>query len=472
LAAFSLDDDNDPTLSNTQTFTNVKPGTYTFTEGDPTPGFDLTGLSCVASGTGTSYTTDQANRLASITLGTGGGVTCTYTNTQRGTITIVKDAVPDGPTDFPFTVGGGNPSGLGGFSLDDDNDATLSNTQVFNNVKPGTYTFTEGDPTPGFDLTDVTCVKTGATTSTSKSVANRRASVTLGAGGSATCTFTNTQRGTIVIVKNAVPDGATDFAFTADATLSPSAFSLDDDNDPTLSNTQTFANVTPGSYSVTEAPNGPSFDLTQLDCISTPGSSGAQDGLQPRQANISLAPGGTVTCTFTNRQRASISVHKTDDANNALAGAVFTLYTDNAPTGGAKPGAEDTSTGTTCTTNASGNCSFDNLLPGDYWIVETTTPSGYATADPQHVSVTAGQSTGLTFADPRLFKVVVVVCQESNGQLYGSQVDFGGGNVQTLSHGDVTQAVEDAICGTSDGALSDVQKGDHGATVHIPNQAL
>ena len=55
----------------------------------------------------------------------------------------------------------------------------------------------------------------------------------------------------IVIIKDTVPDGPQDFAFTDDI-LAPNAFDLDDDTDVTLINTQTFNNVAPGTYTVTE----------------------------------------------------------------------------------------------------------------------------------------------------------------------------------------------------------------------------
>src|SRR5262249_33287242 len=112
----------------------------------------------------------------------------------------------------------------------------------------------------------------------------------------------------------------------------------------------------------------------------------------------------------------AIDVTKKDDAGAALAGATFTLKKDAAPIGGT-PGAEDT-TVTTCTTDATGKCDFGKAIPfGDYWVVETTTPAGYTTAPPQHVTLSsANQSASLTFVDPRKFKVIVLVCQESNNQ--------------------------------------------------------
>src|SRR4029453_11921937 len=47
----------------------------------------------------------------------------------------------------------------------------------------------------------------------------------------------------ITIIKDAVPNSAQDFAFTTTGGLSPATFSLDDDADGTLSNTQVFSNI-------------------------------------------------------------------------------------------------------------------------------------------------------------------------------------------------------------------------------------
>ena len=58
--------------------------------------------------------------------------------------------------------------------------------------------------------------------------------------------------GKVTIVKDAVPNSA-----RTSTTRQPAArlsnFSLDDDNDPTLSDTKTFNQVVPGDYTVTEA---------------------------------------------------------------------------------------------------------------------------------------------------------------------------------------------------------------------------
>ena len=100
--------------------------------------------------------------------------------------------------------------------------------------------------------------------------------------------------GTIKIVKSAILDTAQDFAFTATGGLSPASFSLDDDADATLENFQTFTNVTPGSYTVTEV--AASGYVSALSCDDPSGGTTTAN----LTATIDLAPGDIVTCTFVN----------------------------------------------------------------------------------------------------------------------------------------------------------------------------
>ena len=102
-------------------------------------------------------------------------------NQLAGSITIIKDAVPNDPQDFDFAC-----SSLGVFSLDDDADGTLSNTKNFPNVTPGTYTCTESNE-PGWQIS-ISCndPDNGST------VAPPTATIDVDAGENVTCTFTNT----------------------------------------------------------------------------------------------------------------------------------------------------------------------------------------------------------------------------------------------------------------------------------------
>jgi len=104
----------------------------------------------------------------------------------------------------------------------------------------------------------------------------------------------------------------------------------------------------------------------------------------------------------------SVNIIKTDNATPAAAlnGAEFTLYNDIAPVGGTR-GAEDTITTQKCTTVGTGadagKCTINSVPFGEYWVVETVTPSGYTTAADQHATVSAANPTvTFTFVDVRL----------------------------------------------------------------------
>jgi uncharacterized repeat protein (TIGR01451 family) len=120
-----------------------------------------------------------------------------------------------------------------------------------------------------------------------------------------------------------------------------------------------------------------------------------------------VAPGGNTPAgalEFVDpRLPATVAIHKIDGDGAALNGALFELYTDDTdkpgiPVGGAAP-----NTGA-CTTARSGDCTISALVDaGRYWVVETGTPFGYETADPQPVDlgpgVEATGEAGLTFTD-------------------------------------------------------------------------
>ncbi|TAP43034.1 prealbumin-like fold domain-containing protein [Arthrobacter sp. S39] len=167
----------------------------------------------------------------------------------------------------------------------------------------------------------------------------------------------------------------------------------------------------------------------------------------------------------------NIDVLKTDDDSPAspLAGAVFTLYNDAAPVGGTFDPATDLAVtpATTCTTGADGKCSFTQVLAGNYWVVETTTPAGHDTAAPQAVTLVGGATVSLTFVDPRDFKIIVLVCKEADNSLYSSQVTVDGVNKDSLATAPsgLTAA---QLCGLGGAAYDDKSYGDHPANVNIP----
>ena len=151
---------------------------------------------------------------------------------------------------------------------------------------PGAYSVTETNPLE-WELTNLVCSGTSGSTGVQ---AGSTANINLTPGGSVSCTFTNTKAGHIIIDKVTDPSGDPQ-SFVFDP-CSAANFSLTDAT-PKDSGELKF-----GVYSVVETvPAG--WDLTSATC---------SDG-SPVSA-ISLQPGETVTCTFTNTKRGHIIVEK------------------------------------------------------------------------------------------------------------------------------------------------------------------
>ena len=82
------------TLSNTQTFNNVVPGSgYSLAESVPS-GWDQTSATC-----------SDGSPITNINVSADETVTCTFSNRKRGQINVVEDSVPNDAQDFAFTIG-------------------------------------------------------------------------------------------------------------------------------------------------------------------------------------------------------------------------------------------------------------------------------------------------------------------------------------------------------------------------------
>ena len=275
------------------------PGAYSVSEAAQA-GWDQTSAVC-----------DDGSPVSAISLQAGETVTCTFTNTKRGTIIVEKQTSPDGADgSFTFTGDAAGSIGDGG-------------QIVVDNLKPGTYTSTEADPGDNFDLGAIVCDDGQSATPSSGDVATALATFHLDPGETVTCVFTNVERGTITIIKNAQPDSVQDFAYTTTGS-GLSGFSLDDNgnNSDTLSNTKTFENLVAGSYSVTEG-SVAGWELTSIDCTGQGGSTSQIDG---GTANLTLTEGGSITCVYTN-SKPSISIVKT--AGGVADGGVFSTEPGN-----------------------------------------------------------------------------------------------------------------------------------------------
>jgi prealbumin domain-containing protein len=187
--------------------------------------------------------------------------------------------------------------------------------------------------------------------------------------------------GEVIIVKNTDPRGISqDFAFQSTVTgtikgtttACPASYSLNDGSSSI--NTLDCANVPVGPYTASETEPSASFVLESLTCSA----GGTQDVGNPLQADITVTPGATVTCTFVNKlQQGAIKISKTSIKGPVLGGATFAI------TG---PGNYSNSV----TTGADGTVCVDHLLFGTYSVQETAAPPGYSIDDTTAHNVTVG----------------------------------------------------------------------------------
>jgi hypothetical protein len=86
----------------------------------------------------------------------------------------------------------------------------------------------------------------------------------------------------ITIIKDTVPDGPQDFAYTTSSNLNPSSFSLDDDANATLSNTQAYTNMLVAvgdTFTITETQvSGWDLSLANPPCIKGSDNVGSSSG--------------------------------------------------------------------------------------------------------------------------------------------------------------------------------------------------
>ncbi len=316
---------NTGTISPTTPATfNVYPGKYTFNETQE-EGWIIDETDC-----------------KDIIVEKGDEKTCTITNTKASKLTIVKHAEQVSDTAFNFTAKG---TGLSNFSLVD-NDANNDPEKVFTNLLPGNYSVTE-DTKDGWDLKSAVCDNGQAPNA-----------LNLTAGSNVTCTFTNTQRGSLTIVKKALPYGTESFGFTLTGDHSVNEeFNLVDNSD-TEDASKTFS-LKAGKYAVAEDDYSDDWKTT----YSCTGNNTID--------NIVLEAGKSVTCTFTNTKYGSISGHKYHDLDG-LASTTndrkpvygYTIFIDTNKDGILDPGEKFT------TTAIDGSYSFTGLEPGEYTVVE------------------------------------------------------------------------------------------------------
>lgn len=219
-----------------------------------------------------------------------------------------------------------------------------------------------------------------------------------------------TNCGTVTVIKQTAPRGLNQaFPFTStlagaeitcttDAT--PAAFSLNDSGNTSgnsAANTETCTNVPSGSYTVTEGADPSGFAFQSLACTSSgAGTSATTSG---KVASITVAGGGSVTCTYVNRQlTGAVKVSKVvAGTTTALAGAAFAIDADG------NPATTGDQTSIPAVSGQTGVFCIENLVLGTYTVVETQVPTGYTGGPPQTV-VASSAGTCAAGATPVTFE--------------------------------------------------------------------
>jgi hypothetical protein len=85
------------------------------------------------------------------------------------------------------------------------------------------------------------------------------------------------------------------------------------------------------------------------------------------------------------------------------------------------------------------------------------------------VTLAAGQNKTCTITNSRLFKIIVLVCNQSTNLLHPSTVTIDSVNKTSLAPGTLTPAEQAALCGLGGAAYPDKGLGDHPGNVNIAN---
>ncbi|MBX4190126.1 hypothetical protein KW791_02425, partial [Candidatus Parcubacteria bacterium] len=363
---FNLDDDADPTLSNTQTFTGVNAGTYSVTE-NANAAYAVT-ISCTDPSGGTS--TNNASRVANINLAAGETVDCTYTNTlQQGHLTLVKTVTNDnGGAAFPldWTLSATGPTPISGVT----GNAAITNAAV----NAGTYTLAESTGPTGYTAGSWSCDAGTLTVN----------SLVLAAGQNATCTINNDDNAPHLTLVKQVVGAALPSSWTLSAT-GPISIS-----GATSSSAVTNAGVNVGTYALSET--GPSgYTASAWSCV----------GGTQNSSNITLGLGQSATCTITNTELGHIVIVKDAQNNDAQD---FTFHNNFGNSNPATFLLDDDGVSGSATPNT---MSF-NVVPGAYLVSEDAVAGWQqesATCDQGEtvgsIDVAAGETVTCTFVNEK-----------------------------------------------------------------------
>jgi len=256
--------------------------------------------------------------------------------------------------------------------------------------------------------------------------------------------------GSLTIIKHTDPRGLDQsFSYTTTG-AGLSGFSLNDTGNSgggdSAGNTKTFTGLQAGTKTVTEGADPAGFSFTSLTCVDSNGNSSTTNG---KVASVTIAGGGSTTCTYVNTQlKGAILVTKT--AKHAASGS-------NVPV--AQAGVDFTVNGVTKATDANGQACFDGLTfgaGGTAYDVTETVPTGYAADGLTTKSVTVDNNAtcsdnpygGETVAfsnTPKTDVTITVNSQVDGGTASTIDCDNDGLDGASDANGDVTKSVTDQL---------------------------
>jgi hypothetical protein len=223
------------------------------------------------------------------------------------------------------------------------------------------------------------------------------------AGQTFSCTITNRQDATLKIVKvtNPADSGTDSFPFTSSSTGVDASFSLDTHTAGHDSKTFTFSGAL-SNYGVKTVVEGATqgWFLHDVSCTKTNSGSGAT-------ATVTVNPGDTVVCTFTNWQNATLKIVKVTQPVNSGADAFNFSATG---TGVTTPFTLDTN-GADLTNPSNITMTFDSAAKmGEKTVTEGAQPAGWTFVSKACVGANDLNSPTNPTADVVIVPGATVVC--------------------------------------------------------------
>jgi|GEM_PF-1351163 len=282
-------------------------------------GWELTDITCsggtessvVSIGTGDTSMFETGDVLVSVQPAPGEIVTCVYTNTKQGSITVIKEITATGPAiqDFSFTS---NLPGSAAFDLSPVDELT-SDALTLSNLTQGIYSVSETNPTPaGWVLISSSCEDESPV-----------GAIDLAPGEDLICTFVNAPLGSASIVKTTVGGDGGPFEFTWGNNTNTNVPEGEADTftltTPGATASRDFTNKLqinePYDIAETDSPTavGPylqSWNLTGTNCVDLIGDDTTVPGANGADATIVSDSNETVACTFTNTLDGTLVIRK------------------------------------------------------------------------------------------------------------------------------------------------------------------